>query len=100
MKNMTADKDHPGKYARDVASTRRMLRRDLSVQNEVKVPDLSSARNMAEQLEILERYIAVAPSVDAHLRNNIRNAIATGTYIIDPRSIAEKFLKFEEALYS
>ena len=83
-----------------MASTRRMLRYDLTSRREATLPDLKSARNMAEQLEILEQYIAKAPSVDAQLRNSIRNAIATGSYMIDPVSIAKKFLKFEEELYS
>lgn len=99
MKHTTLEQKTSTKYSGDLASTRRMLRRDLTLRNEEKLPDIRSAKNMAEQLEILERYIADAPSVDTLLRNSIRNAIATGEYMIDPRSIAEKFLKFEDELY-
>lgn len=100
MKTTTSDIKQSAKYTGDLASTRRMLRRDLTSRQEEKLPDLSTASNMAEQLEILERYIAKAPSVDMQLRNSVRNAIATGNYMIDPRSIADKFLKFEDDLYS
>lgn len=99
MKHTTSEPKTSAKYTGDLASARRMLRRDLTLRNEEKLPDLKTANNMAEQLEILERYIAKAPSVDMQLRNSIRNAIATGEYMIDPCSIAEKFLKFENELY-
>ena len=100
MKQTTSETKQSAIYAGDIAKMRRMLRRDLSVPREEKLPDLKSASNMAEQLEILERYIAKAPVVDVQRRNAIRNAIATGNYAIDPVSIADKFLKFEEELYS
>ncbi len=100
MKTTTSGTNHSAHYSGDLGSTRRMLRRDLTLRNTEKLPDLKSAKNMAEQLEILERYIAKAPVVDTQLRNTIRTAIATGSYMIDPRSIAEKFLKFEDDLYS
>ena len=100
MKTTTSDTKQTAKYTGDLANTRRMLRRDLTSRKAEKLPDLSSASNMAEQLQILERYIAKAPSVDMQLRNSIRNAIATGEYMIDPRPIADKFLKFEDELYS
>jgi anti-sigma28 factor (negative regulator of flagellin synthesis) len=99
MKNTTSGPKRSVSFSGNLASTRRMLRRDLTLRNEEKLPDLKSAKNMAEQLEILERYIAKAPYEDIQLRNRIRNAIVTGEYMIDPRSIAEKFLRFEDELY-
>ena len=100
MKNTTSGTKLSASYSGDLASARRMLRRDLTLRQEEKLPDLKAARNMAEQLEMLEKYMAKAPVVDVQLRNSIRTAIATGNYMIDPRSIAEKFLKFEDDLYS
>ena len=100
MKQSTSGMTGSNTYTGDIGSTRRMLRRDLTLRNENILPDLSNAKNMAEQLEILERYVAKVPAVDPMLRNRIRNAIATGEYTIDPQSIASKFLKFEEDLYS
>lgn len=100
MKRSTSTMTGSKSYLGDTASTRRMLRRDLSLRGEERLPDLSKAKNMAEQLEILERYIAKAPVVDPYIRHKIRNAIATGDYTIDPHSIANKFLKFEKDLYS
>jgi anti-sigma28 factor (negative regulator of flagellin synthesis) len=54
---------------------------------------------MAEQLQQMEQHVARASIVDIHKRNAIRNAIVCGYYVIDPVSIAEKFLKFETDLY-
>ena len=100
MKNITSGKYRASTSLGDIHRAERSLRRDLSIRNEEKLPDLKSACNMAEQLEILERYIAKAPAIDPQLRSTMRNAIATGSYVIDPGAIAEKFLKFEDALYS
>ena len=79
-------------------------RRNLSLRGEEQnfretgQPSLTAA-TMAEQLQLLEQYIARVPEIDFHRRNMIRNAIVTGAYVIDPVSIAEKFLKFEADLY-
>lgn len=100
MKNQTSSTTHTQKHTGEIARARRMLRRDLSMPTPEKLPDLQSAKNMAEQLEILEKYIAKVPEVDYQLRNSIRNAIVNGDYTIDPHSIADKFLKFEKDIYS
>ena len=84
----------------EVATTRRMLRREFISRTQEQLADISKASNMAEQLEILERYVEKLPVVDPFVKNSIRNAIATGNYTIDPYSIAKKLLKFEEDLYS
>jgi anti-sigma28 factor (negative regulator of flagellin synthesis) len=105
MKNTTSETDLSTKTTEDVASAGYIQRRDLSLRNKSHrnaeiIPDLKTARNMAEQLEILERHVATAPIVNIQHRNSIRQAIATGGYVIDPTSIASKFLKFEDDLYS
>ena len=100
MKNTTSGKYNALTGLGGIHRAERVLRRDLSIRNEEKLLDLTSVSSMAEQLEILERYIAKAPSVDPQLRNTIRNAIASGSYTIDPGAIADKFLKFEDELYS
>lgn len=100
MKNQLPSTTHTSKHTGEIARARRMLRRDLSTPVPEKMPDIKSAKNMAEQLEILEKYIAKVPEVDYQLRNSIRNAIVNGEYTIDPHSIAEKFLKFEKEIYS
>jgi len=99
MKNMTSDTKQSANYSGDIGSTRRMLRREHSSRSDNNLPDISLARNMAEQLQILEQYVAKAPVVDQQIRNNIRSAIATGNYLIDPVSIAEKFMKFEKDIF-
>jgi len=79
-------------------------RRNLALRGEERyreAPRLSAkaAMNMAEQLQLLEQQIASIPVVDIQHRNAVRNAIASGAYVINPVSIAEKFLKFEKDLY-
>ena len=110
MKNTTYGTDHSAKNKEDLARSGNLRRRDLSIRNsslrneslrnEEKIPDMKTARNMAEQLEILERHMATASVVDVQRRNSIRQAIANGGYVIDPISIASKFLEFEDELYS
>lgn len=82
--------------ARGHANSDRRYRRDLSLPR----AERKIAQNMAEQLQLMEQYITRIPQVDLQRRNAIRNAIATGNYIIDPMAIADKFLKFERELFS
>lgn len=95
MKNITSKSGYSKTYGAFPVSQRYHYRRDLSLgQEEKKV-----ARNMAEQLQQMEQHVAKASVIDFHKRNAIRNAIVNGYYMIDPVSIAEKFLKFEAELY-
>ena len=95
MKNITSKSGYSKTYGDFPVNQRYSYRRDLSLgQEEKKV-----ARNMAEQLEQMEQHVANASVVDFHKRNEIRNAIVSGYYVIDPVSIADKFLKFETDLY-
>ena len=48
---------------------------------------------------MMEEHIARIPEIDLQRRNKIRMGIATGNYVIDPVTIAEKFLKFEKDLF-
>jgi anti-sigma28 factor (negative regulator of flagellin synthesis) len=96
MKNFssdTSDNKHNTGLRHD--STQYIYRRDLSQTRE----DQNIAKNMAEQLELMEQYVTRIPVVDLQKRNRIRDAIAMGNYVIDPLMIAEKFLAFETELF-
>ncbi|MCI0507858.1 MAG: flagellar biosynthesis anti-sigma factor FlgM [Gammaproteobacteria bacterium] len=95
MKNTLGSSGKVNNYIGFPVSERQMGRRDLSLRH----GERQTARNMAEQLQQMEQYVTGAPVVDFHKRNAIRNAIVNGYYVIDPVSIAEKFLKFERNLY-
>jgi anti-sigma28 factor (negative regulator of flagellin synthesis) len=95
MKNITGRSGYSNTYIGFPVSKQHIYRRDLSLQN----PESKAARNMAEKLQQMEQHVARASVVDIHKRNAIRNAIVCGYYVIDPASIAEKFLKFETDLY-
>ena len=74
-------------------------RRDLSLRGEEKVQYSDRTSTMAEHLQVLEQQVTRAPVMDFQRRNSIRNAIATGAYIIDPISIATKLIRFEKRMY-
>lgn len=96
MKNLSSGTNELSKSIGVHHSDKRFVyRRDLSLPREER----KIAKTMAEQLQLMEQYIAYIPEVDLHRRNKIRTAVATGNYIIDPASIAEKFLQFENGLY-
>jgi anti-sigma28 factor (negative regulator of flagellin synthesis) len=95
MTNITGRSGDFKNYIGFPVSERHIRRRDLSLHHEGH----QTARNMAEQLQQMEQHVAGAPLIDFHKRNAIRNAIVNGYYVIDPVSIAEKFLKFERDLY-
>ncbi len=95
MKNITSNSGYSKTYADYPVSRGYSYRRNLSLgQEQNKI-----ARNMAEQLQQMEQHVAKASVIDFHKRNAIRNAIVNGYYVIDPVSIADKFLKFESELY-
>ncbi|WP_455206688.1 hypothetical protein [Kaarinaea lacus] len=95
MKNITGRSGYSNTYIGFPVSERHIYRRDLSLHYQ----ENKTARNMAEQLQQMEHQVARASVIDFHKRNAIRNAIVCGYYVIDPVSIAEKFLKFETDLY-
>lgn len=95
MKNITGRSGYSNTYIGFPVDKQHIYRRDLSLLTE----ESKAARNMAEQLQQMEQQVARASVIDFHKRNAIRNAIACGYYVIDPASIAEKFLKFETELY-
>jgi anti-sigma28 factor (negative regulator of flagellin synthesis) len=96
MKNLSTGTNESTKSIGIHRSNERFVyRRDLSLPRE----DRKIAKNMAEQLQLMEQHIARLPEVDFQRRNDIRMAIVTGEYVIDSVSIADKFLQFETALY-
>lgn len=93
---MTSKSGYSKTYSNYPVHGHYQYRRDLSLgQEQNKV-----ARNMAEQLQQMEQHVAKASVIDYHKRNAIRNAIVNGYYVIDPVSIADKFLQFEKELYN
>lgn len=52
----------------------------------------------AENLRLIEADINAASEVDGERIENLRLAIDTGVYRIDPLRVAEKFLQFETEL--
>ncbi|HEY5602276.1 MAG TPA: flagellar biosynthesis anti-sigma factor FlgM [Gammaproteobacteria bacterium] len=95
MKNITGRSGYSSNYIGFTVGARHVVRRDLSIRNN----ECKTVKNMAEQLQQMEQQLAGASVVDFHKRNAIRNAIINGYYVIDPVSIAEKFLTFESQLY-
>jgi len=95
MKNITGRSGYSNSHIGFPVDKRQIYRRDLSNHTE----ENKAAKTMAEQLQQMEQHVARASIVDIHKRNAIRNAIVCGYYVIDPVSIAEKFLKFETDLY-
>ena len=99
MKNSTTGTNGPSSQSVAGIGQPYVYRRNLLLRGEEQWQPPRTAANMAEQLQLLEQHIAKVPVVDFHRRNMIRTAIAMGVYVIDPTSIAEKFLKFERDLY-
>lgn len=96
MKNPTSRSgSSPTKTEIRHIENRYVYRRDLSQPREER----KIAKNMAEQLQMMEEHITRIPEIDLQRRHKIRMAIATGNYVIDPITIAEKFLKFEKDLF-
>lgn len=100
MKNLIAEVIRSSRQFGATIGRATVRRRDLTARGEEKLQDFQTTSNMAEQLQVLEQHVARASVIDFQQRQLIRNAIATGNYVIDPASIAEKFLKFEKEIYS
>lgn len=62
--------------------------------------DTLSLTGTAALMQRLDAAIAATPVVDMARVNRIQQAIANGTYEIDPARVAEKMLAFETALQS
>ena len=60
--------------------------------------DTVSLTDTASRLKGLETAVASLPVVDTHRVENIRKAMAEGTYEVDNQKVAEKLLDFERAL--
>ena len=61
-------------------------------------PDQLSLTSEASQLQALEGQIAELPVVDTQRVQQIQNALATGSFQVDPAKVAEKMLNFESGL--
>ncbi len=60
--------------------------------------DTVSITDTASNLQRLAREIGGLPVVDSQRVEDIRQAIANGSYEIDPQATAEKLIGFEQAL--
>ncbi len=61
--------------------------------------DTVNLTDAAQQLKKLEASLASVPVVDAQRVESIRQAIANGSYEINPERVAEQMLAFESALF-
>lgn len=59
--------------------------------------DKLSLTSEATQLQALEDQIAELPVVDTQRVQEVQRSIATGSFQVDPASVAEKMLQFEAA---
>ena len=59
--------------------------------------DKLSLTSAATQLQALEDRIAELPVVDTQRVQEVQRSIATGSFQVDPASVADKMLKFEAA---
>lgn len=60
--------------------------------------DKVSLTSAAVQLQALEDQIAELPVVDTKRVEEVQRSLATGSFQIDPASVADKMLQFEAAL--
>ena len=60
--------------------------------------DTVSVSDTAQRLRSLEASIAQLPTVDTQRVEDIRAAIANGSFEIDPARVAEKMMSFENLL--
>lgn len=60
--------------------------------------DQVSLTPVAQQLRGLEQQIAEQPVVDSQKVNAVKEALASGSFEIDPERIAAKMMSFEKAL--
>mgnify|MGYP003415294392 FL=1 len=60
--------------------------------------DTVSLTDTAARLKGLEAGVASLPVVDAQRVENIKKALADGTYNIDDKKVAEKLQQFEQSL--
>ena len=61
-------------------------------------PDTVTLTDTAAQLHKLEAAIAAAPIVDTARVEDVKQAIRDGRFQINPHRVAEKMLRFENAL--
>jgi negative regulator of flagellin synthesis FlgM len=62
--------------------------------------DKLSLTSEASQLKTLESEIAELPVVDTQRVQEVQRSLATGSFQIDPASVADKLLQFEAGLAS
>ncbi len=60
--------------------------------------DKVSLTSEAAQMHALESEIAQLPVVDTKRVQEVQNALATGSFQVDPAKVAEKMLNFESGL--
>lgn len=60
--------------------------------------DTLSITNTAVQLKALEDQISELPVVDTKRVQEVQRSLATGSFQIDPASVADKMLQFEAGL--
>ena len=62
------------------------------------IPDTVTLTDTAAQLHKLEAAILAAPIVDTARVEDVKHAISNGQFQINPQRVAEKMLRFENAL--
>lgn len=60
--------------------------------------DTLSLTNEAAQLKALEAEIAELPVINTQRVQDVQRSLATGSFQIDPASVADKLLRFESSL--
>lgn len=63
------------------------------------VTDTVSLTDTAAYLRRLENTLATLPVVDVQRTDNIKKALADGSFVIDPVRVADKLLRFESMFY-
>ena len=94
---------HPARLSNAKAETKgQVSRTDTVIPNhQTGQPSKSDAVTLtdtAAQLHKLEAAILAAPIVDTARVKDVKQAISSGQYQINPRQVAEKMLRFENAL--
>jgi negative regulator of flagellin synthesis FlgM len=93
----------PGKITNDALDTAKSTannatQADANTSNPKTITDAVTITNQASKLKALEDSVSTQSVVDSERVEQLKSAIDSGDYKVDPQRVAEKFLQFESNL--